>query len=106
MCGAHGSARLAHIKRSCLAMYTATQPREVNGKMFVKINLTISLAFVVYFFLSASTLMAASESNQPPVIVITYPFDKTLLAGNINVYPDGYDVPIKVNAEDKDGSII
>ena len=80
-------------------MYTATQSREVNWKMFVKINPTISLAFVVYFFLSASALVAASESNQPPVIVITYPFDRT-------GYPDGRDVPIKVNAEDKDGRVI
>jgi len=67
--------------------------------MFAKINLTILLSFVVYPFLSVLVLVAASESNEPPVIVITYPFDPT-------GYPDGRDVPIKVNAEDKDGSVI
>src|SRR5436190_21235798 len=67
--------------------------------MFVKINSAISLAFVVCCFLSAPALFAGSGSNQPPVIVITYPFDGTAV-------PFGHDVPIKANAEDKDGSVI
>ena len=67
--------------------------------MFIKINQTISLSFVVYFCLNASAVVDAAETNQPPTIVITYPFDKT-------EYPDNFDVPIKVNADDKDGSVV
>jgi len=66
--------------------------------MFIKINQTISLSFVFYFCLNASAVVDAAETNQPPTIVITYPFDKT-------EYPDNFDVPIKVNADDKDGSV-
>jgi hypothetical protein len=72
-------------------MFSARQPRQVNW--------TISLAFVVYLFLSASALVDAAETNQPPTIVITYPFDLT-------GFPAVRDVPIKVNAEDKDGSVV
>jgi len=80
-------------------MNTATQSRQVNWKMFVKIDQTISLAFVIYFFLNASAWVDAAETNRPPVIAITYPLYGTR-------YPASTDVPIKVNAEDKDGSVV
>jgi hypothetical protein len=66
--------------------------------MFVKIVPMVSLAFVVYCFLNASAWVGAAVTNQPPTIVITYPSDTRA--------PISTDVPIKVDAEDKDGSVI
>jgi hypothetical protein len=67
--------------------------------MFDRITAAVLLVLVACFFFSASALRAAFESNQPPVTVITYPFDMT-------AYPDGRDVPIRVDADDKDGSVV
>jgi len=79
-------------------MNVATQPGEVDGTMVVKTTLTIFLAFVGCFFLTISSLMAGPESNQPPSVVITYPFGMG--------YPGGFDVPVKADVEDKDGRVI
>src|SRR5258705_4663855 len=80
-------------------MYTPTQPREAARKRLARISLIVPIAFGVYCFLGASELLAAPESNQPPAIVITYPFDGT-------GYPFGHDVPINADAEDKDGRVV
>jgi hypothetical protein len=79
-------------------MNPLAQPEEVDGTIVIKTSLSIFLVFVGCFFLSTTSLLAGSESNQPPSVAITYPLGTG--------FPDGFDVPIKVNAEDKDGRVI
>jgi hypothetical protein len=80
-------------------MCATNQPGEAYGSIVVNTSQAIFFACIVCFLLSTSALFAGSATNQPPVVVITYPFDLTGL-------PFLSDVPIKVNAEDKDGSVI